>query len=212
MVKQRKKVAHFGYIRVSTDKQTTDNQKLVILEYSQKNKFIIDRFIESNSSSSKTHDKRNINLLMDSVKIDDVIIISELSRIGRSVSDVIFIINSILEKGVILHVIKENLIIDKKNDAFSNFQIAIFSAFGELEKNIISQRTTEALRSRKLKGIKLGKPKGVIQSSIYDNELDTIKKLFLMDVSIKKIYEKIEIGTYQSLYKYITKRKKEWLK
>jgi DNA invertase Pin-like site-specific DNA recombinase len=144
------------------------------------------------------------------LKKDDNVIISELSRLGRSVSDVIFIIKTFIDKGAILHVIKENLIINKNNDAFSNFQIAIFSAFAELEKNIISQRTTEALRSRKQKGIILGKPIGTLQNSMYDIHLETIKKSIGLGISIKVIHQNIDVGTYQNLYKYITKRKKQW--
>ncbi len=206
-------MANIGYIRVSTDKQTTDNQKLSILDYAQKNQFIIHDFITVNLSSTKSFEQRKIHELIQKANTSDCVIITELSRIGRSVSDVISIIKSLLDKGITLHVIKEGLILDNQNNnSFSNFQVAIFSAFAELERNIISQRTKEALLVRKDKGIKLGKPKGVIQSSLFDDYLDIIKKDFLSGIPITIIHNKIKISTYQNLYKFILKRKKQWQK
>lgn len=204
---------NIGYIRVSTDKQTTDNQKLAILDYSQKHQFIIHDFIAAEISSTKSKDERKINKLLKLSRKGDKVIITELSRLGRSVIDVISIINELMNNGIILHIIKEGIILDNSNkNAFSDFQITIFSAFSELERNIISQRTKESLLARKKMGIKLGKPKGIIQSSIFDKYQDQIKKEFLMGIPISKIYKNVGISTYQNLYKYIQKRKRKWKK
>lgn len=98
-----------------------------------------------------------------------ILVVSELSWIGRSVVNVVSIVNQLIAHGINIHILKEQLFIKpNEQNPFTDFQINIFSAFAQLERDLISKRTKEALQARKAKGIKLGKPKGTIQSSIYD--------------------------------------------
>ena len=89
----------------------------------------------------------------------------------------------------------------------SKIIITLFSLFSELERDLISMRTKEALAAKKAQGIKLGKPKGVIQASKYDKDLDRIKAWLYDGVSARQISRNLRYGTYVSLNTYINKRK-----
>ena len=104
---------------------------------------------------------------------------------------------------------------DTKNP-FTDFQINIFSSFAQLERDLISQRTKEALQARKAKGIKLGKPKGTIQESIYDKDQSKIKELYDLGVSLTNISKKhLGYGTIKSLSEYVknklNKKENKWV-
>ena len=165
-----------GYIRVSTDQQDLQNQQHSILNYANKNVLGKVEFIEVKMSSRKKDEDRKIDELFETLQEGDHLIVSELSRIGRSVVNVVTIVNQLIALGVNLHILKEQLFIKpNKQNPFTDFQINIFSAFAQLERDLISKRTKEALQARKAKGIKLGKPKGTIQGSIYDKDKEKIK-------------------------------------
>lgn len=197
-----------GYVRVSTNKQDLDNQKHSILQYANEKDLGRVEFVEVIMSSLKKEEDRKIDKVLDKLLPNDHIIVAELNRIGRSVVNVVDIINRLIDKKVTIHVIKENLLVkpDQKN-AFSEFQINIFSAFAQLERDLISQRTKEALQVRKERGIKLGKPKGTIQKSIYDKDRERIKELVKLGVTITNISKKhLKYGTIKSLSEYIKKK------
>ncbi len=194
-----------GYIRVSTDQQDLQNQQHSILNYANKNSLGKVKFIEVKMSSRKKDEDRKIDELFESLQADDHLIVSELSRIGRSVVNVVTIINRLIAKGVNLHILKEQLFIKpNEQNPFTDFQINIFSAFAQLERDLISKRTKEALQARKAKGIKLGKPKGTIQGSIYDKDREKIKELHELGVSLTNISKKhLGYGTIKSLSEYV---------
>lgn len=98
-----------GYIRVSNEKQTLENQKLVILEYAQKNNFLINKFIEIVISSRRAIAERKILEIVSELSIGDTLIVSELSRLGRSTVEVLTLVKEIVDKGIVLIIIKENL-------------------------------------------------------------------------------------------------------
>lgn len=151
----------FAYIRVSTTSQDTQNQKLEIYEYARKNNLNIDSFIETEVSSQKTTKSRRIEELLQKLNKGDTLVITELSRLGRSTSEVIDLVNQVITKKVRLISIKQGLDITS-HDMSSKIIVTMFSLFAELEKDLISSRTKEALASKKAQGIKLGKPKGTI--------------------------------------------------
>lgn len=114
-------------------------------------------------SSRKKDEDRKIDELFETLQEDEHLIVSELSRIGRSVVNVVTIVNQLIALGANLHILKEQLFIrPNEQNLFTVFQINIFSAFAQLERDLISKRTKEALQTRKAKGIKLGKPVGTI--------------------------------------------------
>jgi DNA invertase Pin-like site-specific DNA recombinase len=176
---KEKSQMNLGYIRVSTDKQTVENQKTEILKYAQTKNIMINDFIEIEISSRKTYTQRKIDLLLETLNEQDNLFISELSRLGRSTKEVLDIIEKIMEKGIIIHLIKQNMILDKnnKNDVVSKVMITLFGLFAELERDFVSNRTKSALEHLKTKGVKLGKPKGVRQKTRFDKELEDFKNI-----------------------------------
>ena len=194
-----------GYIRVSTDQQDLQNQQHSILNYANKNALGKVEFIEVKMSSRKKDEDRKIDELFETLQEGDHLIVSELSRIGRSVVNVVTIVNQLIALGVNLHILKEQLFIKpNEQNPFTDFQINIFSAFAQLERDLISKRTKEALQARKAKGIKLGKPVGTIQGSIYDKDREKIKELHNLEVTLTNISRKhLGYGTIKSLSEYV---------
>ncbi|MCT7652516.1 recombinase family protein [Aliarcobacter butzleri] len=196
---------NIGYIRVSTDQQDLQNQQHSILNYANKNALGKVEFIEVKMSSRKKDEDRKIDELFETLQAGDHLIVSELSRIGRSVVNVVTIVNQLIALGVNLHILKEQLFIKpNEQNPFTDFQINIFSAFAQLERDLISKRTKEALQARKAKGIKLGKPVGTIQGSIYDKDKEKIKELHSLGVTLTNISKKhLGYGTIKSLSEYV---------
>lgn len=202
----------YGYIRVSTEEQTNDSQKNLISRYCMDNRIFIDEWIEVEKSSKKSTRERRIEELLKKLKQGDIVIISELSRLGRSIREVLHIIQKIVtEKRCRIIMIKQNIDITLENtDNMTNkILLTVFSMLAELERDFISERTREGLKVLKDKGVKLGKPKGVIQSSMYDKDKEKIFHLYKMGVPINKIINiHLKYGKYLSLKKYIEKREK----
>jgi len=200
----------FGYIRVSTTDQNLDGQKNLIGRYCMDNKLIVDEWIELEMSSRKTTKQRRINELLDKLNPKDIVIASELSRLGRSIKETLHIIETILEqKQSRLVLIKQNLDLnpnDSKNIT-NKVLITVFSMLAELERDFISERTKEGLKARAAKDIKLGKPKGTVQASMYDKDKDKILELHKLGVPINKIIiTHLGYGKYTSLKQYIEKQ------
>ena len=198
-----------GYLRTSTDKQEINNQKLEIFNYAKREQLTINEFLETQSSSRKTTKDRRINELLEKLKPTDTLIITELSRIGRSTAEVIGIINQLMQQGVNIIIVKQNLKLNaqNQNDLTSKVMITMLSLFAELERDLISQRTKEALRSKKANGIILGKPKGTIQKSIYDKDKDRIIELLGLGLSVRKIATRhLGLKHYNNLAKYVRRR------
>ena len=201
----------FGYIRVSTTDQNLDGQKNLISRYCMDNKLIVDEWIELEVSSRKTLVQRRIEELLDKLSPNDTVIASELSRIGRSIKETLNTIESIVEqKKSRLILIKQNLDLNPhdRNNITNKVLITVFSMLAELERDFISERTKEGLRARAAMGIKLGKPKGTIQASMYDKDKDKILQLYKLGVPINKIIEThLGYGKYTSLKKYLVRNK-----
>lgn len=179
-----------GYLRVSTDRQTVENQKSVIRAYcNDKLKITVDDWIEVVMSSRKDLRDRKIDELLSILSKDDKVIVSELSRLGRSTQEVLQTIEKLMNLHVELHIIKQNLTVNpnNKNDFVSKAMITLFGLFAELERDLISQRTKEALTARKEQGVTLGKPKGTLQKSKYDEHKDRIVELKSLGLSLNKI-------------------------
>lgn len=199
-----------GYIRTSTADQSADGQKSLIARYVVERKMIVDKWIEVEVSSRKSAEKRKITELLDKVSAQDTVIVSELSRLGRSIKEVLQIIEELIQvKGCKLILIKQNLHLDPSNqhDMTNKVLLTIFSMVAELERDFISERTKEGLRARKEMGIKLGKPKGVIQKSIYDQDKEKVFQLHKLGVPLNTIIKThLGYGKYLSLKEYIQKR------
>lgn len=195
-----------AYLRASTNKQDLNHQKLEILEFAQNNKLTISNFIEITISSRKTSKQRRIDELMDMLHEADTLIVTELSRLGRSTAEVIVLVNELVNRDIRLIVIKQNLDIHK-HDMNSKIIITLFSLFAELERDMISIRTKEALSAKKAKGIILGKPKGTLQKSKFDKDVEKIKELLSYELSARKIAKVLGYTSHIALNTYINKRK-----
>lgn len=194
-----------AYIRTSTDKQDLNNQKLEIFEYSKKNDLQVNDFIEMSISSKKSTKERRIDEMLSALDDADTLIVTELSRLGRSTAEVIGLVNELLKKQVRVIVIKQQLDI-RQHDMTSKVMITLFSLFSELERDLISLRTKEALASKKRQGIKLGKPKGTIQKSKFDKDIDKIKELLALGLSVRKIANYLGYSNHIGLNNYIKRR------
>ena len=194
-----------AYLRASTDKQDLNNQKLEIFEYTRKNQLEVDDFIQITISSRRTSKDRRIDEMVTAQNGADTLLVTELSRLGRSTAEIIGLINELVKKQVRVIAIKQNLDI-KQHDMNSKIITALFSLFAELERDLISLRTKEALASKKLQGIQLGKPKGTIQKSKFDKDVLKIRELLELGLSVRKIATFLGYSNHIGLNEYINKR------
>ena len=194
-----------AYIRASTNKQDLNNQKLEIFEYAKRNQLEIDEFIQITISSRKTSKDRRIDEMVALLNDADTLVVTELSRLGRSTAEIIGLINALIKKQVRVIAIKQNLDI-KQHDMNSKIITTLFSLFAELERDLISLRTKEALASKKSQGIQLGKPKGTIQKSKFDKDIEKIKELLTLGLSVRKIATFLGYSNHIGLNEYINKR------
>ncbi len=194
-----------AYLRASTDKQDTNHQKLELLEFCRKKFMSIDEFVEITISSRKTKKQRQIGDLFDKLVKTDTLIATELSRLGRSTTEIISLVNALVQRNIRVIVTKQNLDISTE-DMNSKVTLTLFSLFAELERDLISLRTKEALASKKRQGQILGKPKGTIQKSKFDQNLDKIKELLGYGLSVRKIAKVLGYTNHIALNTYIKKR------
>jgi DNA invertase Pin-like site-specific DNA recombinase len=194
-----------AYLRASTDKQDLNHQKLELLEFARKKSLSIDEFIEITISSRKTSKQRRIDELLSMLNDGDILLVTELSRLGRSTAEVITIVNSLAKRNIRVIVVKQNLDISQQ-DINSKVTLTLFSLFSELERDLISLRTKEALASKKRQGQILGKPKGTIQKSKFDKHAEKIKELLEYGLSVRKISSVLEYTNHIALNTYINKR------
>jgi len=194
-----------AYLRASTDKQDTNNQKLEILEYARKQDLKIDDFIELTISSRKSPKQRRIEELTHRLDSSDTLIVTELSRLGRSTAEVIALINALVEKSIRVIILKQNLDI-RQHDMNSKIIITLFSLFGELERDLVSSRTKEALAAKKAQGQILGKPRGTIQKSKFDAHQEKIKELLGIGLSVRTIAKVLGYSNHIALNEYLNKR------
>lgn len=168
------------------------------------------KWIEVEMSSRKSVKKRRVAELLDKVNHGDIVITSELSRVGCSIKEIFETIEILIkEKQCRLILIKQGLDLDptNQNDMTNKILLTFFAMMAELERDFISERTKEGLQARREQGIKLGKPKGVIQKSMYDSHYPQIAELYKLGVPLNVIISThLKFGEYQSLKNYIEKR------
>ena len=148
----------YGYIRVSSDRQTVENQRFEIMNFCERQKLKINDWIEETISGTKNYDKRQLGKLLKKVDKNDIIICSELSRLGRNLFMIMEILNICMNKECRVWTIKDNYRLG--DDIQSKVLAFAFGLSAEIERNLISQRTKEALARKKAEGKILGRPKG----------------------------------------------------
>lgn len=178
----------YGYIRVSSDKQTVENQRFEITNFCERERIHIDGWIEETISGTKAYNKRQLGRLLNKVQKDDLIICAELSRLGRNLFMIMEILNICMTRECRVWTIKDNYRLG--DDIQSKVLAFAFGLSAEIERNLISQRTKEALARRKQKGVVLGRPKGrknAPDKYKLSGKETLIKELLSIDVSKRKI-------------------------
>jgi len=181
----------YGYIRVSTDKQTVDNQRFEIERFCSINNMVIDHWIEETISGTKSPEKRLLGSLLTEVKNGDLIICSELLRLGRNMLMIMSILYQLMINGVKIWTIKDNYrlgdTIEAKILAFA------FGLSAEIERNLISQRTKESLARKKSEGVILGRPHGKksdrLKLSGHEAEIQSLLKDNISKSSIARRFD-----------------------
>jgi len=197
----------YGYIRVSTEKQDYENQRHGILNYVNIKQLGHIEFSEETISSRKKFEDRDLSRLITSMKDGDTLIVSELSRIGRSILEVMSIFQTLMERKIAVHIIKGGFIIgDDENKIQSSVLVFAFGLSAEIERELISQRTKEALAVRKANGMTLGRKKGAIVKSKLDGKEDNIRELLSKKVAVASI-AKIHDVARTTMINFIKSRK-----
>jgi DNA invertase Pin-like site-specific DNA recombinase len=168
----------YGYVRVSTDRQETDNQKFEIERFCKKQNLKIDEWVEETISGTKEPKKRKLGPLLDKVGKDDLIICSEVSRLGRKLFMIMIILQALLDKGAKVWTIKDNYRLG--DDIQSKILAFAFGIAAEIERDMISQRTKEALARKVAQGVILGRPLGRRSSHVkltgHEKEIKQLRK------------------------------------
>ena len=185
----------YGYIRVSSDKQTVENQRFEIERFCKVNNLVIDGWIEETISGTKAYNKRQLGVLLKKVVRNDVIICSELSRLGRSLFMIMEILSICMKKECRVWTIKDNYRLG--DDIQSKVLAFAFALSAEIERNLISQRTKEALARKRAEGVQLGRPKGTKSKKctykLHKKE-DLVRGLRVEGVSFKKIGDLLHVN------------------
>ena len=195
-----------AYLRVSNGSQDLANQKMAVLDYVKPQRFTVDRFVEAQVSSRKTPAERGIDDLLGTLDAGDRLIVSELSRLGRSLGQVIRIVDELVKRKVRFVAIKEAIRFEGKQDMQTKVMIALFGLFAEVERDLISQRTKEGLAAARAKGRLLGRPKGALGKSKLDGKEEEIRMLLEKTVSKASIAKIVGVSR-TALHHFIKSRK-----
>lgn len=194
-------MATFSYLRVSTLDQDTEKNKLDILMFANSKKLGNVEFLEEKITSKVHYKERALGKLLEKMKQGDVLIVPELSRLARSVSQILEVINLCKQKEIILYSLKEGF---NSGDSgiTSVITSTVFALVAQIERDLISQRTKEALHSKRANGVKLGRPKGKKGKSKLDAYKDVIIELNNLKVPKTQIARRFNT-TVPNLYNYL---------
>jgi DNA invertase Pin-like site-specific DNA recombinase len=194
-----------GYVRVSGIRQDVENQKLEILTFANKEKMTVEDFIAIEISSRRTMKERRIEELLERLDSGDTLIVSELSRLGRSLGEIIQIVDSLIKKQIRFIAIKQGMLINGRNEIQTKVMITMFGLFAEIERDLLSERTKMGLANAKAKGKKLGRPMGRLGRHKLDGKEKEIGELLSYRVSKSAIARKFRVSR-TCLVDFIQKR------
>lgn len=194
-----------GYIRVSTDDQDLNKQRHLLLEYSQQHKILIDEFIEIEISSRKNPKERRITELLAKLNEGDVLLVAELSRLGRNMLETLNIINELHQNDVQIIFIRQPEL--STTEPHADLLLAIYSYFAQAERDYISMRTKQGLAAARAQGKQLGRPKGSRNKNrALDPYKEQIKAYLQIDLSVasivKLVNDQLEKPLTYNAYKY----------
>ena len=193
----------YGYVRTSTDKQNNENQHYEIEQFAENNNITIDKWVQETISSRKSLDERKLGKLLKKIKQDDIIIASELSRLGRNLLQVMSILHHCMDVGCQVWTIKDNYRLG--TDIQSKVLAFAFGLSAEIERSMISQRTKRCLDRLRAEGKHIGRTKGSKNKSTKLSGKDAlIKRLLSQNIQKKQIAKMLKVD-YSTLYKFIKK-------
>jgi DNA invertase Pin-like site-specific DNA recombinase len=194
-----------AYLRVSKDTQDVTHQRLAILEFAQRERLAVDEFLEVNASSRRSLKARKVDLLLARLAPGDILIVSELSRLGHSVGEIITTVDTLVKQRIQLLAIKEGIRLNGIQDLHTRVMVTLFSLFSDIERELISLRTREALATARAAGKRLGRPRGTRGRSKLDGREQEITRLLALDVS-KASIAKITGVDRATLYHFMRSR------
>src|SRR5467141_4000055 len=159
-----------AYLRVSKDSQDVKNQRLAILEFARQEHREIGEFMELHVSSRRSPRERQLDVLLMRLEPGDTLIVSELSRMGRSVGEIIAMVDALVHKRIQFIAIKEGIRLERRQTLQSKVMVTLFGLFAEIERELISLRTKEALAAARAAGKRLGRPQGRLGLSKLDGK------------------------------------------
>lgn len=194
-----------GYVRVSTDKQDVEKQKHLLLQYAQSQQLLITEFIHAEVSSRKSTQERRIDELLAKLEKGDVLMVAELSRLGRNMLQTLNIINELSEMGVKIAFVRQPEL--STTGQHAKLLLAIYSYFAETEREYISLRTKQGLAAAKAKGKALGRPQGSrnkerILDPYRQQILDYLKMGLNLAAIMKIINSRLENPLTYNSYRY----------
>ncbi len=196
----------FIYIRNNENNQKyTQDQKDLIGKYLEKNNITDFKNIEINISTP--NEEKNILELLKNCEMNSTIIVSNLNVFGRTIETILEIVKFFLSNKIRIIVVEQNLDLIDDKDMLTQMILGVINITVNLEKELMSLRTKEALRAKKLNGMSLGKPKGTIQKSKFDLQRDKIEELLAVGLSVRKISKLLGYNNHIGLNNYVKKRK-----
>lgn len=175
-----------GYIRVSTDKQDLEKQRHLLLDYAQREQLLVNEFIHAEVSSMRSTKERRIDELRSKLQSGDILLVAELSRLGRNMLETLNIINELGEGGISIIFIRQPEL--STTGPQTKLLLAIYSYFAEAEREYISVRTKQGLAAARAKGQRLGRPEGSRNKErILDPYRGQIKEYLQMGLNMTSI-------------------------
>ena len=198
-------MAVYGYVRVSTKEQSYEYQKAQLLEYSNDNKLGNIEFIEDVISGAKDWKKRSIGTLVSTMNCNDILLLNEFSRLGRSLLDILDILKTLKEKNCKVHIVRDKMIIG--DDISSKLMVFMFGLVSEIERDLIKSRVQEGVKNSRVNNPQKswGRPKGSLYTSKLDDKKEHIVELIGKGISKASIAKMLDVN-YQTLCSYIKTR------
>ncbi len=190
-----------AYFRVSTPQQDAGSQRLAILEYARKHGLQNDDFVEATARGQANAKHRRLDELIGIINL----VVSELSRLGRSLGHIVAVHNGFAKAGVAFIAIRENIRVEGKQDIQTKVMTSLFALFVEVERDLISERTREGLAKAKASGETFGRPKGSLGVPRLDGKEDEIRQFIDLGVS-RTATAKITGVSRSTLYNFMATR------
>lgn len=194
-----------AYLRISTGGQSLDSQRLAVLDYAHRHGLMVQTFVETHASTRHPGARQGVATLLEQLHPGDLLLVSELSRLGRSVGQIIQLVDRLLKQQVQLVAIKEHIHLTGTQDLQTKVMITLFGLFAEIERDLIVERTKEGLAAARAQGRLPGRPRGVLGTSRLTGHEAEIQRLLAKTVSKASIAKILGVSR-STLHAFIQSR------